>query len=64
MNQFEWLCQCGDAGTAATFKRAYDLAYCHVMETLHTQITIVEQNDLAEIVEGIIAEAEAIISGC
>jgi hypothetical protein len=60
--QFEWLCQCGGTGTAATFQRAYDLAACHVMETLHNRITIVEKSDFDAIVDSIIEEAEAIVS--
>ena len=62
-DEFEWLCQCGETGAATTFDRAYDLAYCHVLETLHARITIVKKNDFVEIVEGIIAEAEAIVQG-
>ena len=58
---FEWLCHCGESGTGHTFNRAYDLAYCHAIETLHTQITIVARHDFMEIANGVIAEAESIV---
>jgi hypothetical protein len=37
------------------------LAYCHAIETLHTQITIVARHDFMEIANGVIAEAESIV---
>ena len=63
MSEWEWSCQCGEAGTTSSFMDAYFRATYHAQHNDHNFITIVECDGLSQIVDGLIAEAEAIVKG-